>query len=108
MNAVTTVLAASATTFAATNIDDIFLLTLFFARKISAPRIVGGQYLGFIAILLLSCLGALLTLSIPPRWIRLLGFLPLALGIKQLLHRKVSSAVLVEHAGDIVPRLEFD
>ena len=90
MNAVTTVLAASATTFAATNVDDIFLLTLFFARKISTPRIVGGQYLGFIVILLLSCLGALVALSIPPRWIRLLGFLPLALGIKQLLQDRKS------------------
>jgi cadmium resistance protein CadD (predicted permease) len=85
MNVVTTVLAASVITFAATNIDDIFLLTLFFARKIPARHIVAGQYLGFAVIVLLSCLGALFTLSLPAHWSRLLGLLPLALGIKELL-----------------------
>ena len=48
------VLSASITTFAATNIDDAFLLTFFFARRIPARRIVAGQYLGFAAIVGLS------------------------------------------------------
>ena len=88
MNVVTTVLVASVTTFAATNIDDILLLTLFFARRVPTRRIVAGQYLGFSAIILLSCLGALLTLAIPTRWTRLLGLLPLTLGIKELLQNE--------------------
>ena len=46
--------------------------------------IVAGQYLGFLAIIFLSCAGLLLTLAIPHHWIRALGFIPLALGIKQL------------------------
>jgi cadmium resistance protein CadD (predicted permease) len=85
MNAPITVLVASVTTFAATNIDDFFLLTLFFARQIPTRRVVAGQYLGFAVIILLSLLGALLTLAIPIYWSRVLGLLPLALGIKGLM-----------------------
>jgi cadmium resistance protein CadD (predicted permease) len=72
-------------TFAVTNIDDIFLLTLFFARRVPTRRIVAGQYVGFFFIILVSCVGAFLALAIPTRWIHLLGLLPLALGIKELL-----------------------
>lgn len=85
MNAVVTVLAASVITFAATNIDDLCLLTLFFARRIPTHRIVAGQYLGFALIILLSCAGSVLALAVPVRFTRFLGLLPLALGIKGLL-----------------------
>jgi len=47
MNPVLTVLAASVTTRAATNLDDIFLLTVLFARRLPTRRIVAGQYFGF-------------------------------------------------------------
>jgi cadmium resistance transport/sequestration family protein len=76
----------SITTFAATNVDDLFLLTLFFARRISTRRIVAGQYLGFAAIVFISLLGAFAALKVPHQWIRLLGLVPLALGFRQLLH----------------------
>jgi cadmium resistance protein CadD (predicted permease) len=79
------VLSASVATFAATNIDDAFLLTLFFARRIPARRIVAGQYLGFAAIVGVSLIGVWAALAIPHRWIRLLGLLPLAIGITRLL-----------------------
>jgi cadmium resistance protein CadD (predicted permease) len=84
MKSLLAVLAASVTTFAATNIDDVFLLTLFFARRIPTRRIVAGQYLGFTAIIVLSLIGVWAALAIPHRWIRLLGVLPLAIGIKDL------------------------
>lgn len=45
-------LAAAAGLFVATNIDDIVVLSLFFARgagrKGTAPAILVGQYLGFL------------------------------------------------------------
>jgi cadmium resistance protein CadD (predicted permease) len=44
-----TVLAASMTTFVATNVDDIFLLTVFFVRRVPTRRIVAGPDLGFAA-----------------------------------------------------------
>ena len=84
MNSLLAVLAASLTTFAATNIDDFFILTLFFARRVPTRRIVAGQYLGFAAIILVSLIGVWAALAIPHRWIRLLGVLPLAIGIKEL------------------------
>jgi len=84
MNSLGAVLAASLTTFAATNIDDVFLLTLFFARRVPTRRIVAGQYLGFAAIIVMSLIGVWSALAIPHRWIRVLGLLPLAIGIKEL------------------------
>jgi cadmium resistance protein CadD (predicted permease) len=84
------VLTASVTTFAATNIDDAFLLTLFFARRIPARRIVAGQYVGFAAIVGLSLIGVWGALAMPHRWIHFLGVLPLAIGIKRLLQARRS------------------
>jgi cadmium resistance protein CadD (predicted permease) len=78
------IISASITTFAATNVDDVLLLTLLSARQVPTRRIVAGQYLGFTIIVLLSVLGALAALSIPRHWFRLLGLLPLGTGIKQL------------------------
>ena len=81
MSPLLTVLAASVTTFAATNLDNIFLLTVFFARRVPTRRIVAGQSLGFAAIILLSFAGLwAVGLTIPKAWIRLLGILPLVNG----------------------------
>jgi cadmium resistance protein CadD (predicted permease) len=76
------ILGASLTTFAVTNIDDACLLTLLFARRIPARRIVAGQYLGFAVIVIVSLLGAFAALAIPDRWVRLLGLVPIALGVR--------------------------
>ena len=84
------VVTASITTFAATNIDDAFLLTLFFARRIPARRIVAGQYVGFAAIVGLSLIGVWGALALPHRWIHFLGVLPLAIGVKRLLQARRS------------------
>jgi len=82
------VLSGSLVTFTATNLDDAFLLTLFFARRIPPRRVVAGQYLGFAILIVVSVMGAFAALAIPHRWIRLLGLLPLALGIKHLFHTR--------------------
>ncbi len=92
MNHYLLVLSASLTTFAATNIDDAFLLTLFFARRVPTRRIVAGQYIGFAAIVGLSIIGVWCALAIPHRWIRLLGLLPLAIGVNRLLRARGSDA----------------
>jgi cadmium resistance protein CadD (predicted permease) len=86
------VLIASLTTFAVTNIDDAFLLTFFFARRIPMRRIVAGQYAGFAAIVGISLIGVWGALAVPHRWIRLLGVLPLAMGIKRLLQARRTAA----------------
>jgi cadmium resistance protein CadD (predicted permease) len=83
---------ASVTTFAVTNVDDLFLLSIFFARREPMRRVMTGQYLGFAGIVALSLLGFWVALAIPPAWFRFLGFLPLAIGIKRLLHARKQAA----------------
>jgi cadmium resistance protein CadD (predicted permease) len=79
------ILGASVTTFALTNIDDACLLTVLFAQRIPARRIVAGQYLGFTVIVVVSLLGAFAALAVPSRWVGLLGMVPIALGFRHLL-----------------------
>lgn len=72
--------------FLATNIDDIIVLSLFFARgaghRGTTARITAGQYLGFAGILggaVLVTLGA--GAFLPPEVIPYFGLIPLALGL---------------------------
>lgn len=88
MNGYLGVIGASVTTFALTNIDDACLLTVFFAQRVPARRIVAGQYLGFAVIVVVSLLGAFAALAIPDRWVRLLGLVPIALGFRHLLRHR--------------------
>lgn len=84
----TTVLTASAL-FIVTNIDDMLVLTVLFAASRSGSpkpwQIIVGQVLGFGAIVALSALVALGFFLLPEGWIGLLGFVPLAIGVRGLL-----------------------
>ena len=72
--------------FASTNIDDLFILMLFFANnQYKAKSIVLGQYIGFIALIAISFAGSLLGLLVPQSYIGLLGLLPIFFGIRDLL-----------------------
>jgi cadmium resistance transport/sequestration family protein len=80
--------------FAATNIDDIFILMLFFSQTGEAFRnrhIVLGQYLGFAALVALSVLGSLGVLIVPEEWVGLLGLVPIFLGIRALMQLREDS-----------------
>ena len=82
---------AGLTSFVATNIDDIVILMLFFAQINTTFRpkhIVAGQYLGFTALIVASLPGFFGGLIVPKAWIGLLGFVPIAIGIKHLLNRE--------------------
>ena len=84
----TQALIAGVTSFVATNIDDIVILTLFFGQVKAGLRvrhIVVGQYLGFTGLVLLSLPGFFGGLLIPASWIGLLGLLPIAIGIFKLI-----------------------
>ncbi|MFJ6154965.1 cadmium resistance transporter [Micromonospora profundi] len=81
--------AGAAVVFAATNIDDIVILTIFFvaARTTGRPhtwQIVAGQYLGISALALASVVVAAGLLVVPDPWTGLLGLLPIALGVRAL------------------------
>lgn len=73
--------------FVATNIDHLALLTLWFVHGQNRPgttaRICAGQYVGFGVILAVTIvLSAISGLVIPQEYLRFLGLIPLALGIK--------------------------
>ena len=87
----TNTIAAGISAFVATNLDDIVILILFFAQTNSTFRpkhIVVGQYLGFGVLLLASLPGFLGGLIVPKSWIGLLGLVPIAIGLHQLIHLK--------------------
>lgn len=89
------VIVTAVVAFATTNIDDIFLLILFFSQVNATFRpqhIVSGQYLGFAVLVGLSVLGYFGTLAIPRTWIGLLGLVPIALGIRKLLRPETKSS----------------
>ncbi len=71
--------------FIATNLDDLFVLMIFFSNKeFKAKQIVLGQCIGVMALIAISALSYFLKLVIPVNWIGLLGILPIIIGIKNL------------------------
>ena len=77
-----------AVSFAATNIDDIFVLMLFFGQKnksFKAKHVVAGQYLGFTALVAISLVGYFARYLATREWIGLLGLVPVAIGGKKLI-----------------------
>ena len=94
MNEFIFVIITAVVAFVTTNIDDIFLLMLFFSQVNATFRpqhIVTGQYLGFAVLVGVSVLGYFGTLAVPHTWIGLLGLVPIALGIRKLLKRETKA-----------------
>lgn len=82
------IILTSTLSFISTNIDDIFMLMLFFAQchtLRAKAKVAAGQYLGIGILVTLSLLGAVGLRLLPQPYIGLLGLLPLALGAKALL-----------------------
>jgi len=72
--------------FISTNIDDIFILILFFSAKDSkALKLISGQYLGILTLVLISFLGSYIGNFIDQRYVGILGLFPIYLAIKQLI-----------------------
>lgn len=71
--------------FLGTNIDDLFILMLFFSQiggTMTKPQIIAGQYLGIGTLIAMSILGALGLSVFPPEYVGLLGLVPIYLGIR--------------------------
>ena len=72
--------------FAATDIDDLLVLILFFSDPtFPARHVVMGQFLGIGLLLAISLAGVFLALVVPPTIIALLGIAPISIGIKNCL-----------------------
>ena len=102
MSGLVTAITTGITAFVATNIDDLVILLLFFAQVNSAFRrwhIVVGQYLGFTVLVIASLPGFLGSLVLPPRWIGLLGLIPIAIGLSRLLNGDGEESQLEDEIG---------
>lgn len=72
--------------FAATNLDDLFLLVAWFAAGRCRPRdIVLGQYAGIGALFAASAAASMASLFVPVEYLHWLGVLPILIGLHMLL-----------------------
>ena len=93
------------TSFAGTNLDDLFLNTLFFSEAQTAAErrnIVLGKYLGTGSLIALSVLGAFGLQLLPPRLIGCLGVVPVFLGIRTIMSRNETAVDEKQTAGRIL------
>lgn len=71
--------------FVATNVDDLFVLMIFFANpNFKIKQVVLGQYIGVLSLIMISALGYFFKLVIPSVWIGMLGIFPIIIGLKNL------------------------
>ena len=106
MNELGSAFLAAITAFVATNIDDIIILLLFFTQvdaKFRRRHIVFGQYLGFTLLIIASLPGFFGGLVVPHEWIGLLGLLPIAIGLKQLVDRQEDTTQVQTVTSDLEP-----
>lgn len=76
--------------YISTNIDDIFVIMILLAQtpRNAKPRLVAGHFLGVGLITLISMLGAFGLQNLPLKYVGILGFFPIGLGIKAWLDHK--------------------
>lgn len=95
MNELYTAIPTGISAFAATNLDDIVILSLLFSQVNTMLRnrhIVIGQYLGFAVLVIASLPSFFGSLILPRPWIGLLGIVPIALGINRWLNQDTDDA----------------
>src|SRR5260370_16823517 len=84
MESLVTLTGMAIVAFASTNVDDGFVLVaLINNRDFRVGDVVLGQYGGMAALYSLSVVAALISVTIPPPSLGLLGFIPIAIGIKK-------------------------
>lgn len=92
-------------TFIITNIDDIFVLMIFFAQieKARHVQVVLGQYFGFGLLVILSLLGAFGFTFLPPEWAGFLGLIPIFLGVRMFFKKDEEDEAeeALEKLGDV-------
>ena len=83
------IVATAVGVFIGSNIDDLIVLVVLFlaarSGKLPASRVVAGQYLGYGLLVAGSIVIALGLAAVPQRWVGVIGFVPLGLGLWGLL-----------------------
>ena len=89
MSELSTAIPLGITTFTATNMDDLVILTLIFSQMKTNvhKQIIAGQYLGFTALIIVSLSGFFGSTILPQPLIGLLGIAPMMIGFYRLLHQ---------------------
>ncbi|MFB2833427.1 cadmium resistance transporter [Floridanema evergladense] len=108
MTSIGTAITEGIIAFAATNIDDIIILLLLFSQlgeNFRRRNIIIGQYLGFAVLVAASLPGYFGGLVVKQEWIGLLGLLPIAIGIKQLIDRNKDTAQVQTVSNDFQQNL---
>lgn len=91
--------------FVATNIDDLVIDTFFFTEiknKKDIKIVVLGKYLGLGFLVLVSIIASFGLNFILFAYIRYLGFIPLYLGIKEIIHNKDDEEVKVKQSSNLM------
>lgn len=81
---------ASIIAYAATNIDDLFLILLLYTRaqdRKQDSRIFAGRYVGIGLLTAAGCAGAYGLRLVAEKYLWLMGFVPIALGIKEFISK---------------------
>ena len=77
------IIVTSVIAFASTNIDDLFILPLFYGnRRFKETEVTVGQFLGISSLIAMSLIGSLLGILVDQAYIGLLGLIPILLGAK--------------------------
>jgi len=75
--------------FTATNVDDLFVLVMFFSNpSFSTKQVVIGQYIGVSLLITISAFSYFAAFIVPSAWIRLIGIFPIIIGIRNLAKAK--------------------
>jgi cadmium resistance protein CadD (predicted permease) len=91
----------AAVAFVATNVDDIVILAVLFARcdeRFRGRHIVAGQALGFAVLVIAGMAAGLGLLALPEEAVGVLGLVPIGLGVRGLLEVRAG-----RHASEPVP-----
>jgi cadmium resistance protein CadD (predicted permease) len=95
--------ATAAVAFVATNVDDIVILAVLFARcddRFRGRHIVAGQALGFAVLVVAGLAAAAGLLALPDEAVGLIGLVPIGLGVHGLLELHAG-----RHAPDAAPQV---
>lgn len=84
--------------YASTNIDNLTLTAALVAatRPDRVRRVIRGQVAGQLVVVVVSIAAAAVLFAVPARWIGLLGFVPIALGLRGLVTMR--SAIAADRA----------
>jgi cadmium resistance protein CadD (predicted permease) len=89
--------ASAVAVFAATNVDDLVVITVLLgSKRFERRQLIVGQYLGIFTLVVISGVVAIGLVVVPDRWVGLFGVIPLALGLRGLVGHGTHGPVMIK------------